>query len=202
MGRAKMGDERREQILTAFEKCVVRDGLAKTTLQNVAAEAGLPRSLVRYFTGNRDDMVDLLIERMIERGQAQLEAMQPKGRQAKTEDLLGFLFGGVFADETSNCIVTELFYLSGHDESIKARLQKMYQGMQDVLSKQMAKDGIGKGPAERRALSYALMSLAYGDATFSFLGLKGGARNSLRSHAALLLEEAARKGRAQGRKQK
>ena len=191
MGRAKMGDERREQILSAFERCVVRDGLAKTTLQNVAAEAGLPRSLVRYFTGNRGEIVDLLIERMIEWSDARLEAMRPEGRAISTDDLIGFLFGSVFSDETSNCIVVELFYLSGHDEGIKVRLQKMYQRLQDSLSKQMAVDGIGKGPAERRALSYALLSLAYGDATFSFLGLKGGSNKSLRAYAALLLEEAA-----------
>jgi len=40
MARPRIGEERREQILKAFETCVVRKGLAKTTLADVADEAG------------------------------------------------------------------------------------------------------------------------------------------------------------------
>ena len=74
MARAKVGDERRGQILAAFEACVVRDGLAKTTLQKVADEAVLPRSLVRYFIGTRDEMVNVLIDGMMAR--AERESME------------------------------------------------------------------------------------------------------------------------------
>ena len=31
-----MGEERREQILAAFENCVVRNGIEKTTLEDIA----------------------------------------------------------------------------------------------------------------------------------------------------------------------
>ena len=67
MGRPKKDEARKEEILEAFERCVIREGITSTTLQKVADEAGLPRSLVRYFVGNRDEMIGLLISRVIGR---------------------------------------------------------------------------------------------------------------------------------------
>ena len=57
MARPERGEERREQILNAFEVCVGKKGLEGTTLSDVAREAGLPRPLLRHFMGNREEMV-------------------------------------------------------------------------------------------------------------------------------------------------
>lgn len=175
MVRPRIGDERREQILSAFERCVIRDGLSKATLQKVAAEADLPRSLVRYFVGNKQDMVGLLIDRMIERAEDSLSRLRPKDRQFSIQDMLDYLFGTVFADRTSNAIVDELWYLAAHDIAIKKRLSKMYARVRDLIANQLHKDGVGGSPSERQATAYALVSLAYGDASFRSLGLKGRA---------------------------
>lgn len=187
MVRPRIGDERREQILSAFERCVIRDGLSKATLQKVAAEADLPRSLVRYFVGNKEDMVGLLIDRMIERAEDSLSRLRPKDRQFSIQDMLDYLFGAVFADRTSNAIVDELWYLAAHDVAIKRRLAKMYARVRDLIAKQLQKDGIGGSTNERQATAYALVSLAYGDASFRSLGLKGRAQMTPRKLANSLL---------------
>lgn len=171
MARQKNGDERREQVLTAFETCVVRDSLAKTTLQNVAAEADLPRSLVRYHVGNKADMVTLLIERMMERADAGLSSQLPKSRGTNIHDLLDFLFEGGLSDETANLIIPELWHLALRDDHIKSRLTRLYQRVVDILSNQMKEDGLGQDDQERHAVAFSLMSLAYGDAGMTWLKL-------------------------------
>src|ERR1700739_3701176 len=60
---ATVGDDARERILAATERCVDRYGLRKTTIDDVACEVGLSRpSIYRYFV-DRDDLLIELITR-------------------------------------------------------------------------------------------------------------------------------------------
>src|ERR671912_3060363 len=55
--------DRRARILDAAEHCFVRSGFHRTTMQDVAAEAGMsPGNLFRYF-GSKDAVVLALAER-------------------------------------------------------------------------------------------------------------------------------------------
>jgi TetR/AcrR family transcriptional regulator, repressor for uid operon len=55
--------DRRQRILDAAERCIVRSGFHRTTMQDVAAEAGMsPGNLYRYFR-SKDAMVAGLAER-------------------------------------------------------------------------------------------------------------------------------------------
>ena len=191
MARAKIEDKRKEQILQAFEACVIRHGLAKTTLQKVADEVGLPRSLVRYFVGNRSDMVDLLIARMIERGEAMLATAQQGGKASNLNDLLDTVFDGAFNNETSNNVVGELWYLAERDLTIRARLADMYGRITDALVTQMTLEKIGPDLAEREAVAHALLSLAYGEASFNGIGLQKNNSISSRRLADALIKELA-----------
>lgn len=48
----------RERLIDAAERCFTRFGAAKTTLEDIAAEAGVSRATVyRYFDGGRDEIV-------------------------------------------------------------------------------------------------------------------------------------------------
>src|SRR3954451_25330670 len=48
----------RERILAATYACVARYGLAKTTVEDAAREAGLSRATVyRYFPGGKDQLI-------------------------------------------------------------------------------------------------------------------------------------------------
>ena len=52
----------------------------------------------------------------------------------------------------------------------------------------MAGDALGRDNAERQDVAYALMSLAYGDASFLILGMKGAKRLTIRAQANALLD--------------
>lgn len=188
MARPQMGDERREQILEAFEKCVIRKGVAKTTLSDVAEESDLPRSLVRYFVGNRADMVDLLINRMIERAEDGLAHLRPKSRPQTTQDFVDFLFENTFANDVSNNVVGELWYMSERDESIRTRLAAMYGRVIHLMVAQMEADGIGSSASQRRDAANIILSLVYGQASFRELGMTGMAGKAAHAHALTIID--------------
>ena len=121
MARPCVADQRREEILTAFEACVVRNGIDNTTLDDVAKEAGQPRSLVRYFVGNRAELVSLLIDRVLQRSEQQLKRLHTQGNDVR-ENLVDFLLGDLFSEPITGKLIAELWHLSVRSDPIRARL--------------------------------------------------------------------------------
>ncbi|GEO01303.1 hypothetical protein NSE01_31350 [Novosphingobium sediminis] len=171
MGRPRVGEERREQILKAFETCVVRKGLAKTTLADVAEEAGQPRPLVRYFIGNREAMVTALIDRLLERGEAQLRKL-PRGGTA--EQAIDVLLDQVFADETSNIVIMELWHLSLRDHALRERLAAIYDRVIFEISALL-------DDPDPRDQAFSAVALAFGAAFFRHLGLGASSPDKVRA---------------------
>jgi AcrR family transcriptional regulator len=57
-----VAEDSRQRILEATYACVARWGVAKTTLDDAAREAGLSRATVyRYFPGGRDELIDAVV---------------------------------------------------------------------------------------------------------------------------------------------
>jgi AcrR family transcriptional regulator len=184
VARPKVGEERREEILTAFEACVVRKGFDKTTLIDVAEEAGQPRSLVRYFIGNRADMVSALIDRILERGEAKLRGMPSGGDVEQTLDLL---LDAIFTDDTTNLVIMELWYLSLRDAKLRKRLSAIYERMIFEVAALIAG---GNEDEFSRDRAFSAVSLAFGAAYFRHLGLTPNSSNTIRNASRHLLTNA------------
>ncbi len=177
MARPRIGNERREEILAAFEACVVRKGLASTTLTDVAEGAGQPRPLVRYFIGNRADMVSALIDRLLERGEAQFRELPGPGSAGQVLDIV---LDRIFADETTNIVIMELWHLSLRDKALRDRLAAIYRRVIFEVSAMLGDD------ADPDA-AFAAVSLAFGAAFFRHLGLVPQRAESIRATAQGLL---------------
>src|SRR5690242_13750632 len=67
MGRPPMQAERRVAILDAFIELIAERGLESVSLDDVAAAAGVQRSVIRHFVGNRADLVRGATTRLAER---------------------------------------------------------------------------------------------------------------------------------------
>ncbi len=101
MARPDLSDERSTQILDAFERCVVRQGLAETTLHDVAEEAGVKRSLIRHYLGNRNALVSALLERLLLRSRTDLDDMRMAFRDPeRIGELPAFLLPGYDPEST------------------------------------------------------------------------------------------------------
>lgn len=171
MARPKVADERRQLILGAFEACVVRRGLDATTLADVAAEAGQPRPLIRYFLGNRDQMVAGLVERLLERGEAQLEILRASKTPATPADLARLLLERIFADPTTNVVMMELWHLSLRDDAVRERLRAIYGRIVAELAEQVAPAARGRKRKQAFDSALAAVSLALGSALLKQMGV-------------------------------
>lgn len=195
MARPPKFEERSEEIMAAFEACVERKGLPETTLADVAAEAGLPRSLVRYFMGNRDEMVDRLIERIVARAEASLDDIRDQAGEAPLGELLDIFFGKVFANERSNAVVGELWHLARNDQHIRERLAGVYDYAISLLVDAMRRERVGRSAAARRKAAFAILSMILGQSTLQDFGVAGVTPKDMRRLAGLIIAELEEMGR-------
>jgi len=63
MPRPSMAAQRKEEILDALEVCILKMGIDGTSLDAIADQAKMKRSILRHYIGNRDDIICALSER-------------------------------------------------------------------------------------------------------------------------------------------
>lgn len=92
MPRPSLKDQRTDEILDAFERCILRVGLAGSSLEAIAEEAGMKRSILRHYIGNRDEILEALARRVVARYRDETEELirhlPKRGRGRALVDLL------------------------------------------------------------------------------------------------------------------
>lgn len=66
MGRKKMGDTRRRQILEGLLRAVGEHGLQRCNMTDVAEAAGVSRGILHYYFKNKDEMIGALVAHLKE----------------------------------------------------------------------------------------------------------------------------------------
>ncbi|WP_420334099.1 TetR/AcrR family transcriptional regulator [Roseibium sp.] len=125
MARPEIKDDRREQILDAFEQCVARYGLEGATLGKTAAFAGLARPLIRHNVGNKEDLQDALVQRFLQRSKAamdELVACLPEENRLDT--LLDILFDPRGANPQLVLVFNALSAAAPGDPALAKQLQR------------------------------------------------------------------------------
>ncbi|MBN2498415.1 MAG: TetR family transcriptional regulator C-terminal domain-containing protein [Deltaproteobacteria bacterium] len=67
MGRKKMGDRRRRQILAGLLEAMQQRGLQRCNMSDVARAAGVSRGILHYYFKNKDEMIGALVAHLKER---------------------------------------------------------------------------------------------------------------------------------------
>jgi AcrR family transcriptional regulator len=121
MPRPSMKDQRREEILDAFERSIGQVGLHGSSLEVIADEAGMQRSILRHYIGNRDEILEALAERVIARYRTETDELLdyiPNVNQAQA--LVEILFDSSAATTAQGLAVGEAI-LTASAEHTKIR---------------------------------------------------------------------------------
>ncbi|RLV61299.1 TetR/AcrR family transcriptional regulator [Parashewanella curva] len=121
MARPSMVEQRRTEILDALEECILKQGLQDTSLENIADTAGVKRTILRHYIGNRDQIITALSERWRNIYSDQwLQAISQLPETDSIDTLLEMLFYiGSTEDNRDNIISHELFSESKRLEPVK-----------------------------------------------------------------------------------
>jgi AcrR family transcriptional regulator len=197
MGRPSLADSRRAQILDAFEECILKYGMEGSSLEKIADQAGVKRSVVRHYLGNRDELTRALVDRMIQRTTASYQdAIKAQGRAGGLDALIEYIAGPEFPDERDDALIDALFAASHREPDLRAQLRGRYQAFQRSIAVELGNEFPGATGHDIRAMSYALVCLAYGSASMQDLGLPSRAIGDVRAPArAMVFGSLGEKGR-------
>jgi AcrR family transcriptional regulator len=74
--RRKNDDGRRDDLIAAATKVIVRDGVAAATTRRIAAEAGVPLGTVHYWFASKDDLFAAVVETVLGELESAVSATQ------------------------------------------------------------------------------------------------------------------------------
>ncbi len=173
MARPDLSAERTEQILDAFSRCVARSGLDAVSLEEVAGEAGVRRSIIRHYIGNRDDLVAAFLDRLEARLQRQNDDMRAwfiAGEDVAR--LPDYLFPEAPDDELP--VLESVYSAARRNPDIAGRLETWFQGFVEALGDVLRASFPEEDPGDITTVAYGLAAI-YNDHQ-SMLTLQGPSR--------------------------
>ncbi len=189
MGRKNLSLERQTQLLDAFEACIVRDGLAGASLQRVADEAAVKLSVIHHYIGNRQDLIDAMIARFIQRYRTETQVFLGQlPQQDRLSQLLDFYFSetGIFYRADNTIILNELMALSDRDPAVKTQLRLLYAGLYADFETLLSETYPDREAATLQAQAHNLLSLWVGHATLRWLGFAAATDADARAASTVL----------------
>ena len=183
-----MAAERKEQILAAFMECIRHNGLADSTIARVAEEAGLQRTLIFHYFGNRETLITSVITRIVDNyAQGMLNSVAASNADNATA-MLEYLFDGQFTQEPRDTVVMgELISLGARDPKIAGQLRELYNKFLTMLEIEIGSTFKHIDAARRRRTAYAIMCLAEQNFLMNSIGFDKETNALAKETAGLLL---------------
>ena len=163
MPRPSLKEERTEQIMQAFVRCVARYGLDGSTLERIAEEAELKRSLVRHFVGNREDMLQKLTTRVLaEFDQKWNMLLEWLPSEDRLHALLDALLASDNASDSELVLVFEsLIQASGQNEQLRKSMQKWLQRFNSDIYAELQAAYPNESENALQAVTFGIISLYF-----------------------------------------
>ena len=124
----KGSEQRRQSILDAAMRIIVRDGVRAVRHRAVAAEAGVPLSATTYYFKDINDLITDTFAQFVERSAASLERMW-----AESEDDLQLMAAGMQGDEQMRRAIVDQIV-----ERVLLHVRKQLEGNHDRLLAEQA----------------------------------------------------------------
>lgn len=138
MPRPSLKAERTEEIIDAIERCVIRDGINGATLEKIAEEAGIKRSLLRHNVGNRDQLIDTFLDRFFARSDEDVQQMlHYLPESGRIPVLLDFLFKEQYSNSRLTQVALALTSAAASHDSIRQRLRQWNSNYVSIMADEL-----------------------------------------------------------------
>ncbi len=173
MGRPNLTEVRTAEILDAFERCVARFGLEGSSLERVAEEAGMKRSILRHYIGNRDEMIVALAERVVSKYRGAFQAFLGQTSDTNwTKELLSYFFPDKPVESTEDILVIEALIAAGEKYPDVRQLMFGYvDGLVGDVSKRLRLAFPKATKQECWSVAYGVVSICFNQESLSPLRL-------------------------------
>ena len=186
-GRPSLAVQRRQEVLTAFVELIAERGLERVTLDDVALAAGVQRSTIRHYVGNRTDLVHGAVEVLTAR--YELLIRESIGHDLSAIAVVDFMFSRRWVENLSSDdrALEVLFQEALRDDETRARLEKMYALLIDQLADAIRESRPDLPRTEAAQTAYQVVCLAEQNVRLQRLGFPWAQSSACHSLARSLL---------------
>lgn len=171
MPRPSIKAERSEEILDAYERCIARHGVDGATLERIAEEAGVKRSLIRHYLGNRDELLAALIDRFFARSDAEVaELLDALPRLRRADALVELLFDPAYADPHSVLVSGALIAEAPQIPGLAKRMRQWIQGFTGAIAEELEAAYPEAGRKACAAVAAGIVGIFFNVESFTMLG--------------------------------
>ena len=163
----RLPGEKAQRIVEAMRRSVARRGVAGSTFDHVAREAGVSRGLLHYYFGTKERLLVEVLRRDCEVRMALLDERISGART--TDDVLARMLTELQAlverDPDILTLLFELFTVGRRNDELAAEFAQLQARTRDQLTAILAtlrEDGVLRLAAEPEAIADLLFSLADG----------------------------------------
>lgn len=163
MGRPSLKEQRRHEILDAFVRCVARHGLYGATLERLAEESGLKRPLIRHHLGNREEMIQGLVNHVVDKFDTQVTQMHEYlDGKSRLPTLLALLFSSDSVTDSDLVLAfAALTAWAEQDELARKTLLDSVVRFEQFLFNELKESYPASTKQQLSAVSQALLALCF-----------------------------------------
>jgi AcrR family transcriptional regulator len=146
MTARKASDQKAALILEAASKVLTRQGYARTTIKEVAAEAGVSRGLLHYYFKNKEEMLFMVVRGSVEDSLQLTETVLSQSRTTGEMAANICLAMRRFVEQSPEfiSIMIESWSLARQSQTARDELESLYHLFQGGLTKNL-EHAIGRG---------------------------------------------------------
>ena len=134
MVAANQADIHVAQVLDAFMHCVAQYGIEGSTLAKISESSGVPRPLLRYHFGNREQMVVNLLDHTIARFNALTDEMIASlPEEQRLDAMMDWLFDDSADGAEATAVFQVLVSASQRFDGYRERLLKHMDGFERAI---------------------------------------------------------------------
>jgi AcrR family transcriptional regulator len=171
MGRKSLAIERTDQMLDAFEQCIIEYGFEGATLQRTADLAKVNLGMIHHYIGQKSDLLNKMVARLenrIESELAELDQSVPDTQRLPT--LLAAFFD---SEPDAGDKVVEALYASGYRDSIvQAALDRINRYYTSIWANEISRIHPHLSIERCNEIALAILGLAYGKTLLPVHGMR------------------------------
>ena len=191
MGRKSLAAERREDILDAFEQCILERGIEGTSFQHIAQVLGMDRKMVSHYFGNREGLVDAMTQRIIDTFDTHKnEALAKLEQSASVMDLVeAFHSHQQNSTERAEILWAEISAYATRSEVVRDRLRRSYDNMFRTVGEMLQREYPNVPKNQLKTAAYTVTILIDRSPLLEWLGVKGAPIKSAKAAIETVLED-------------
>lgn len=171
MGRKSLEKQRTQQLLDAFIACIPEHGIEGTSLDQIAARAGMTRSLIRHYVGNRDELIEKLIDTIIQNNLEEFDQVLASPSPTRIDRLLSALFDARENSQADRLMLDALIHAKERFPDIPGKVTRLFEYMIEKIAQELLLEFPDVPPSEAHQTAYALFCISFSQDSLIWLGM-------------------------------